>query len=128
MTLNAGVTEPRDFFQDVDWSKTRAYAIGLGGLFLNVRGREGQGCVDSGDVGSLKKELKTGLAEVIKYGIIEDADFFKYGSSPGIDNNNSQDLFSGSLSDSSESVTCTRTILSLRFSSRSTFLRVNFSR
>lgn len=32
--------------QGVDWSKTRAFAIGLAGIYLNIRGREVQGIVD----------------------------------------------------------------------------------
>jgi predicted AlkP superfamily phosphohydrolase/phosphomutase len=31
--------------QDADWSKSQAYAIGLNSLYLNLNGREGQGCV-----------------------------------------------------------------------------------
>ena len=30
----------------VDWSKTRAFAIGLSGIFLNLKGREAKGIVD----------------------------------------------------------------------------------
>ncbi|KQC14196.1 MAG: hypothetical protein APR56_04310 [Methanosaeta sp. SDB] len=33
---------------DVDWSKTRAYALGLNALYVNLRGREGQGIVNPG--------------------------------------------------------------------------------
>lgn len=29
----------------IDWSRTRAYALGVGALYLNVRGREGEGIV-----------------------------------------------------------------------------------
>jgi predicted AlkP superfamily phosphohydrolase/phosphomutase len=36
------------FFEGVDWSKTRAYAVGLGQIYFNLRGREGQGIVSSG--------------------------------------------------------------------------------
>jgi hypothetical protein len=36
------------FFQDVDWSKTRAYAMGLGNIYVNLKGREGQGIVNPG--------------------------------------------------------------------------------
>ncbi len=32
----------------VDWSQTRAFAIGLTGMFLNLKGRESQGIVNSG--------------------------------------------------------------------------------
>jgi predicted AlkP superfamily phosphohydrolase/phosphomutase len=32
----------------VDWSRTQAYAMGLTGLFVNLKGREGQGIVEPG--------------------------------------------------------------------------------
>ena len=32
----------------VDWSNTRAFALGLAGIFLNLKGREAQGIVDPG--------------------------------------------------------------------------------
>ncbi len=38
-----------EFFEHVDWSKTRAYAMGLGQIYFNLRGREGQGIVSTGD-------------------------------------------------------------------------------
>ena len=34
-------------FENVDWSRTTAYSMGLGKIFLNRRGREPQGIVDS---------------------------------------------------------------------------------
>ena len=33
------------FFPNVDWSRTRAYALGLGQVYLNLKGREKQGIV-----------------------------------------------------------------------------------
>ncbi len=38
-----------NFFQNVDWSKTRAYAMGLGNIYINLKGREGQGIVEPGE-------------------------------------------------------------------------------
>ena len=35
-------------FVNVDWSRTRAYAFGLGGLYVNLRGRERGGIVEPG--------------------------------------------------------------------------------
>ena len=32
----------------VDWSRTKAYAVGCGKIYLNLRGREGQGIVNPG--------------------------------------------------------------------------------
>jgi predicted AlkP superfamily phosphohydrolase/phosphomutase len=36
------------FFPNVDWSRTKAYSLGLGGIFINVKGREGHGAVQPG--------------------------------------------------------------------------------
>lgn len=35
------------YLRAVDWSKTRAYAIGLSGMYLNIKDRESQGIVES---------------------------------------------------------------------------------
>ena len=34
-----------EWLQGIDWAKTRAFAIGLNSLYINVRGREGHGAV-----------------------------------------------------------------------------------
>ncbi|MFQ5645458.1 MAG: alkaline phosphatase family protein [bacterium] len=39
----------QDYFQGVDWSKTTAFSLGLGGIFLNLKGREKQGLVCPGE-------------------------------------------------------------------------------
>jgi predicted AlkP superfamily phosphohydrolase/phosphomutase len=57
-----GRGSPRDWFKDVDWTRTRAYALGLGGLYLNQKNREGQGVVEPGaEADSLRKELRARL-------------------------------------------------------------------
>jgi predicted AlkP superfamily phosphohydrolase/phosphomutase len=45
----------------VDWSKTRAYAVGLNSIYLNIAGREGQGILAPGDVEPLLAEIKDKL-------------------------------------------------------------------
>jgi predicted AlkP superfamily phosphohydrolase/phosphomutase len=46
------------WLQDVDWSRTRAYQVGLGGCYLNLAGREAQGVVQPGEeAAALCKEL-----------------------------------------------------------------------
>ncbi len=51
------------FFKGVDWSRTRAYALGLSGLYLNLKGRESQGTVEPGEEArQLKRLLIAGLA------------------------------------------------------------------
>jgi predicted AlkP superfamily phosphohydrolase/phosphomutase len=37
------------FFPNVDWSTTRAYALGLGHIYINLKGRESKGIVEPGD-------------------------------------------------------------------------------
>ncbi len=54
-----------EFFENVDWSRTRAYAMGLNSLYLNIRGREGEGIVETGEeADALKKELIKGLEQI----------------------------------------------------------------
>ncbi|MBZ5614192.1 MAG: alkaline phosphatase family protein [Acidobacteriia bacterium] len=51
-------------FADVDWSRTRAYGLGINGLYLNVRGRERDGIVDPAGVDALLREIRQKLLEV----------------------------------------------------------------
>ena len=75
MTLKSGVQvkernvemlfDQGQFWENVDWSKTRAYAMGLGELYINLKGREAQGIVNPGaEYDALKKELKQRLVEM----------------------------------------------------------------
>lgn len=50
---------------NVDWSKTRAYALGLNGLYINLRGREKNGIVDSADREALMREIADKLLATI---------------------------------------------------------------
>jgi len=50
-----------DFLRQVDWGQTRAYAVGLGSIYLNLRGREGNGIVPPGEAGTLGSQLAAGL-------------------------------------------------------------------
>lgn len=45
------------FFGNVDWSRTRAYAVGLNGLYINVQGRERDGIVEPGAREALVSEI-----------------------------------------------------------------------
>ncbi len=48
----------------IDWSATRAYAMGLAGIYINLEGREAQGIVGAEDAAALKRELVERLVEV----------------------------------------------------------------
>jgi predicted AlkP superfamily phosphohydrolase/phosphomutase len=52
-------------FANVDWSRTRAYGMGLNGLYVNLRGRERDGIVQPGaEADALVKEIKDKLLAV----------------------------------------------------------------
>ena len=65
MHLKSGQPSSGPYFQGVDWSKTRAYTLGLGGLYLNMAGRESKGIVRPGaEAETLKRELIARLAKL----------------------------------------------------------------
>ncbi|MDH3255071.1 MAG: alkaline phosphatase family protein [Acidobacteriota bacterium] len=56
--LKDGCNGTSEWLRDVDWTRTRAYALGLTGMFVNLRGREAEGIVEPGaEAKALKKEL-----------------------------------------------------------------------
>jgi len=58
LALSGDAAESGRYFDGVDWSRTRAYCLGLSGLYLNIRGREAQGTVQPGaEAHSLQTEL-----------------------------------------------------------------------
>jgi predicted AlkP superfamily phosphohydrolase/phosphomutase len=57
--------EPGDYFEGIDWSRTRAYTFGLGGLYLNLRGREAQGIVGTDEAAGLRREIASELSGLI---------------------------------------------------------------
>jgi len=65
LALAAGKTESGEWFRDVDWDRTRAYGLGLGGVYLNLKGREARGTVEpGGEAAALKAELAAKLAAI----------------------------------------------------------------
>jgi predicted AlkP superfamily phosphohydrolase/phosphomutase len=57
--------EAHDYPSCVDWSRTRAYALGLAGIYLNLEGREAQGVVKPGDAASLQDEIARGMTGLV---------------------------------------------------------------
>jgi predicted AlkP superfamily phosphohydrolase/phosphomutase len=52
------------FFPNVDWSRTKAYSLGLGGIFINLKGREGKGAVEPGsEYEKIRREIGAKLLE-----------------------------------------------------------------
>jgi predicted AlkP superfamily phosphohydrolase/phosphomutase len=62
LTLKQGVNRDQaDWLQGVDWSRTRAFAIGLNSLYLNTRGRERFGIVEPAAREALAREIAQAL-------------------------------------------------------------------
>ena len=59
LVLNDGKSDSD--LSDVDWSQTRAYAVGLNSLYLNIAGREGQGVVGAEEIENLLVEIQQKL-------------------------------------------------------------------
>jgi predicted AlkP superfamily phosphohydrolase/phosphomutase len=48
-------------FENIDWSKTKAYSVGFNSIYLNLEGRESQGIVKESEKEKLIKEIKNKL-------------------------------------------------------------------
>jgi len=64
--LNPYNQEEGEYHSNTDWSLTRAYALGINGLYLNLKGREGKGIVEPGaPKEALIRELVSKLQSVV---------------------------------------------------------------
>ena len=62
LVLKDGEDTSGDWFAKVDWSQTKAFTLGLTGLFINRKGREAHGIVEKGpEMDDLCRELKQKL-------------------------------------------------------------------
>jgi predicted AlkP superfamily phosphohydrolase/phosphomutase len=65
ITLHFGkVPDVNEPFSEIDWSHTRAYGLGLNGLYVNMRGREREGIVESAEADALLREIRQRLIDV----------------------------------------------------------------
>jgi predicted AlkP superfamily phosphohydrolase/phosphomutase len=61
------------FPANIDWSRTRAYPLGLGGIYLNLAGREGRGIVPPDEAPALRARIVeelTGLEDAERGGAV----------------------------------------------------------
>ncbi len=66
LVLNEGCETSDDWFEHVDWSRTRAFSLGLTGMFINRKGREASGIVNEGEeYRSLVDEITTKLEALV---------------------------------------------------------------
>lgn len=74
-----------DFFKNVDWERTKAYAMGLGGIYLNLKGREEKGSVELAEAEAIKSAIVkdlTGLGDpernqVVVNGVVRREQIYK---------------------------------------------------
>jgi predicted AlkP superfamily phosphohydrolase/phosphomutase len=62
---NPNLQKDPGFFRNVNWPRTKAYGLGLNGLYLNMRGRERQGSVSPNERETLIEEIAEKLLQVI---------------------------------------------------------------
>ncbi|MBX7137519.1 MAG: alkaline phosphatase family protein [Oligoflexia bacterium] len=53
-----------EFYRYVDWSKSKAYALGINGIYINQKGREKNGWVEPAEADSIKQEIMAKLSTV----------------------------------------------------------------
>ena len=66
MTLTEEPTEedPGDLFSHVDWNRTKAYSLGFASIYINLKGREGQGIVEPEEKHALVTEIMEKLRKL----------------------------------------------------------------
>jgi predicted AlkP superfamily phosphohydrolase/phosphomutase len=57
-----------EMLSNVDWTRTRAYALGLGSVYLNLAGREAHGIVQPSEAAAVATQIVEGLT-----GLVDDA-------------------------------------------------------
>jgi predicted AlkP superfamily phosphohydrolase/phosphomutase len=92
LALREGRDGSAEWLSDVDWSRTKAYCLGLTGMFLNVEGREAKGVVKPGaEAAALKREIMEGLRglrdeEKGEVGVVEAFDTAEIYRGPYVEN------------------------------------------
>ncbi len=63
MVFKNGAKNGGPLFENVDWVRTRAYALGFNSVYLNVKGREGRGSVGPDEIDNLCIDIMQKLTE-----------------------------------------------------------------
>ena len=61
LALKPGAPSSESLFTNVDWPRSKAFALGLNGIFLNLKGREALGVVPEAEAQALKQEIASKL-------------------------------------------------------------------
>ena len=65
LALRDGAAEGEDLLRAIDWSRTRAYAVGFNSIYLNLAGRESKGIVKPAEAGALAAGIARGLEALV---------------------------------------------------------------
>ncbi len=65
LVLEKGQKESPIGFARVDWTQTRAYALGLNSIFINRTGREAHGIVAEEEAGQIKQQIISSLPHLL---------------------------------------------------------------
>ncbi|HET6680169.1 MAG TPA: alkaline phosphatase family protein [Gemmatimonadaceae bacterium] len=68
LALKPGIRPGEDageLLRQVDWSRTQAYAMGLGSIYLNIRGRESEGIVAPDEAPSVARRVADALTGLV---------------------------------------------------------------
>jgi predicted AlkP superfamily phosphohydrolase/phosphomutase len=64
LVLKVGASGKSLYLVDVDWSKTRAFSLGITGIYINKQGRESKGIVTESEYKSICSELAAKLEQL----------------------------------------------------------------
>jgi predicted AlkP superfamily phosphohydrolase/phosphomutase len=67
LALQPGVSpaDGMEFLRAVDWSRTKAYALGIGSIYVNVKGREAKGIVDPAEAPAVADAIARGVSGLV---------------------------------------------------------------
>ena len=60
-----GATREAEYFGAIHWGETRAYGLGINSLYLNLVGREPDGCVKAGDKRAMQEKIRAHLLAAV---------------------------------------------------------------
>ncbi len=63
-TADPALAKEKGFLLDMDWTQTKAYAVGLSSMYLNLQGRESRGLVAAAEQDALLAEIRDKLLQV----------------------------------------------------------------
>jgi predicted AlkP superfamily phosphohydrolase/phosphomutase len=62
---NSADIENKGYFENVNWSDTGAYGVGINSIYLNLKGREEQGVVHEGQAKIMREEIRQNLLRLV---------------------------------------------------------------